>query len=268
VVVTGANKGIGFEAVRRLAREEGVHTIMTARNKELGEAAMAKIREESPAASIHFLELDISNDESISSFAKRIESEFPHLDVLLNNAGIAFHTSSEVPLSEQAAETFKVNVYGTDKVTKSLLSFLAKSEKPRVINVCSQLGESEFNEVSDDVKEKLRQAETVDAVLAIAGQYVELTAQGTEALTAAGWHPRTYHTSKLVEIALTRAYAREHPGVVFASCCPGWCQTDMGTTAAPRTPEDGADTPVWISLEATPDQSGKFFADRIDKSFF
>jgi len=86
ILVTGANKGIGFEVVRQLAKL-GHQVILTARDKSKGLEAQKKLKAENLV--VHFLELDITKEESIQQAANKVKSDFGKLDVLINNAGIS-----------------------------------------------------------------------------------------------------------------------------------------------------------------------------------
>jgi NAD(P)-dependent dehydrogenase (short-subunit alcohol dehydrogenase family) len=143
-LVTGANKGIGFEIARELGRAG--HTVMLgARNPELGRKA-AKMSDEQIDA--RFVELDVDREPSVQAAAAKIAEDFDYLDILVNNAGIADLTG-DGPLGtvrlETVERTFRTNFFGALIVTQVMLPLLRKSSAGRVVNVSSGLGSLERN---------------------------------------------------------------------------------------------------------------------------
>ncbi len=225
VLITGANKGIGFETARQLAKR-GWRVVIGARKKDAGEKAAASISAEGGAASV--LEIDVSNSESIARAAAEFGKELDHLSVLINNAGIYPDEGINIlSLSRrQVAETFQTNTFGPIEVTQAFLPYLRKARHARVINVSSGYGQ--FDGLSADVPSYCLS---------------KLTLNG-------------------VTIMLSSALALE--GIVVNSMCPGWVRTDMGGSTAPRSVEQGADTAVWLAAEADLRLTGKFFRDRAE----
>src|SRR2546430_1279884 len=140
VLVTGANKGIGFETARQLA-ERGWQVVIGARNPPAGQAAAAKITKGGGAAS--FLEMDVANSQSIARAAAQFGKQFSQLDVLINNAGIYPDEGLTIlTLSrEQLTTTFQTNTFGPVAVTQAFLPYLRQSKTARVINVSSGYGQ-------------------------------------------------------------------------------------------------------------------------------
>jgi len=119
-LITGANKGIGFETARQIAKT-GATVLLGARNAALGEEAAAKLRAEN--LDVHFLPIDITKVDTIAAAAQTIAKDFGHLDILVNNAGIAV-PGDGAPLA----------------VTQAMLPLLRKSSSARIVNVSSGLG--------------------------------------------------------------------------------------------------------------------------------
>jgi NAD(P)-dependent dehydrogenase (short-subunit alcohol dehydrogenase family) len=113
---------------------------MTARNPAKGEQALKDNQARSPQGTLSFIQLDVTNDTSISEATKRIESEFGRVDVLINNAGIANKVSPGSITRDGLKQQFDTNVYGPILLTQALAPLLRKSKDPRVINVSSGLG--------------------------------------------------------------------------------------------------------------------------------
>jgi len=223
-VVTGANRGIGFEICRGLARA-GLSVILAARDAGKGEAAARTLREEGHET--EFRSLDVADADSIRAFAAGLGQAPGHVDVLVNNAGIMIDPrGSRLLDSEPAAfrRTFETNVMGPLQLTQALLPFMQKRNYGRIVNVSS--GQGQLSEMSS----------------------------GTPA----------YRISKTALNALTRITAAETraANILVNSMCPGWVRTDMGGANAPRTVEQGADTAVWLATLPDGGPTGGFFRDR------
>jgi NAD(P)-dependent dehydrogenase (short-subunit alcohol dehydrogenase family) len=136
-LVTGANKGIGFEIVRQLLAQ-GHRVFLTARNTAAGQEAVSSLD-----GDVHFLQMDVSDDASIQKGAKTYGELSDLLDVLINNAGIYPDENFDILTisREQLVETFQTNTFGPAKVTQAFLPFLKKSSAPRIINISSGYGE-------------------------------------------------------------------------------------------------------------------------------
>jgi NAD(P)-dependent dehydrogenase (short-subunit alcohol dehydrogenase family) len=136
-VVTGANKGIGFEIVRQLL-QRGVQVVLTSRNQEAGERAVGKLN-----GNVDWQQLDVSDDISIERAAAAFSDRHDHLDVLINNAAIYPDEGLDI-LSinrEQLVATFQTNTFGALRVTQAFLPYLKKAGSARVINISSGYGE-------------------------------------------------------------------------------------------------------------------------------
>jgi NAD(P)-dependent dehydrogenase (short-subunit alcohol dehydrogenase family) len=138
-LVTGANKGIGFETARQIART-GVTVLLGARSAALGQQAAATLIAE--GLDIRFLPLDITDHATIAAAAHTIATDFGHLDILVNNAGIHIHEDSvpsTVPI-DVVERTMKTNYVGAVAVTQAMLPLLKKAPSARIVNVSSGLG--------------------------------------------------------------------------------------------------------------------------------
>src|SRR5258708_15702612 len=138
-LVTGANKGIGFEVARQLAAS-GCAVLLGARNKALGEEAAAKLKRE--GCDVRYLSIDLDDPATIAIAASDIDADFGHLDVLVNNAGMAAQgdglpSSSSLDAIERA---FRVNFLGAVAVTQAMLPLLRKASSATIVTVASGLG--------------------------------------------------------------------------------------------------------------------------------
>ncbi|HEY9600049.1 MAG TPA: SDR family oxidoreductase [Allocoleopsis sp.] len=223
-LVTGANKGIGLEIVRQLARA-GFRVFLTARSRQRGEETVHKLQED--GLNVEFLQLDVTDETSIEQLAKELAARIDRLDVLVNNAGILLDAANASVLEVEPdviMQTLQTNTLGPLRLIQKLVPLLAKSDAGKVINVSS--GGGQLADMGD-------------------------------------WAP-AYSLSKTALNAVTgmMAAALKDKGIAVNSICPGWVRTDMGGSSAPRSVEQGADTVTWLATEAPPDLTGKFLRDR------
>ena len=139
-LITGANKGIGLETARQLGHI-GHTVLMGARDAIRGEAAAVALRAEGINA--HFIALDVNDEASIRAAAQAVESQFGHVDALINNAGVnyeAFGTAAASPSRETLQKTLDTNLFGLIAVTEAFLPLVKKSPAGRIVNLSSVLG--------------------------------------------------------------------------------------------------------------------------------
>jgi len=228
-VVTGANRGIGFEICRQLAKK-GVLVVLTSRDEQKGLFACNVL--EKMELPVRYHELDVNHAASISRFRSFMLKEFGRCDILINNAGVFLDKKGldeAVPSIfnakiETLRQTMETNLYGPLLLCQALVPLMKKHNYGRIVNLSSGLGQlSDMN----------------------------------------GGYP-AYRISKTALNALTRILSDELKdfNILVNSVCPGWVKTEMGGLNAPRSIEEGADTAIWLS--GLPDQGprGKFFRDR------
>jgi NAD(P)-dependent dehydrogenase (short-subunit alcohol dehydrogenase family) len=227
-VVTGANKGIGFEIARQLARRG--HTVYVgARDPARGREAAEKLRGEGLDA--RPLPLDVTDDASVAAAAAALE-EVGRLDALVNNAGVAIDDGPPSRVSQDALRrTYETNVFGVVRVTQALLPLLRRSDAGRIVNLSSSLGSLARNS---------------DPSWPFAS--VKLLA---------------YNSSKSALNAITVQLAwelRDTPIKVNAAD-PGYVATGMNRHQGVRSVEQGAATPVRLATLPADGPSGGFFDD-------
>ncbi|XP_005998522.1 carbonyl reductase [NADPH] 1 [Latimeria chalumnae] len=248
-IVTGGNKGIGFAVVRALCKQFSGDVYLTARDVERGRAAVESLKAEGLNPLFH--QLDITDLQSIKKAKEFLVSKYGGLDVLINNAGIAFKRADHTPFGVQAEVTLKTNFFGTRDVCTEFLPII----KPlgRVVNVSSMDGVSALHSCSRDLQVKFRSSTiTEEELVKLMETFVEDAKKGVH--RDQGWPGTAYSVSKLGMTVLSRIHARilsqERPadGILLNACCPGWVKTDMTSAMAPKTPEEGAETPVYLAL--------------------
>lgn len=132
-VVTGANKGIGFEIARALGKQ-GLHVVVTSRDEGRGRAAIDKLSELEPSSSFTYCQADITDGASVRACADTVKEKLGKVDVLVNNAGIAF--KGNIFGADEAQATIDCNFKGTKAMTEALLPLIP--EGGRIVNVCSE----------------------------------------------------------------------------------------------------------------------------------
>lgn len=263
-VVTGSNKGIGFACVRALCKQMKPDSAvyLTARNPDLGKTAVAELEKEGLKPRFH--QLDITNQKSVEALRDHLKKEHGGLDILINNAGFAFKVKDPTPPAEQAKVTCEINYFGTAMVF-DILSPILRSHA-RVVNVSSLGGKWTADRSEETVKQVYRDAGTREELDAAVHKFIELMASG-EAEQYGYKKPSAYGTSKLALCVLSRIQDKEiqkdssRSDIHVYSVCPGHVQTSMSSFGGSKTPDEGADTPVWLALEGTATDAGEFFSD-------
>ncbi len=225
-VVTGGNRGIGFEACRQLAKK-GIKVILTSRDEAKGKAAAEKLQAEGLDAIAH--PLDVTSVESCDRLAQFLGDHFGRLDILVNNAGVSLdHSESDGSVfnlkMSTLQKTLETNTFGPLLLCQALIPLMQEHNYGRVVNVSS--GAGQLHDMSTG-------------------------------------YP-SYRISKTALNAVTRIVANELKGtnILVNAVCPGWVKTDMGGANAPRTPEQGADTIVWLATLPDDGPTSGFFRDR------
>lgn len=224
-LVTGANKGIGYEIAAGLARR-GFRVGVGARDAGRREDAVSKLRAE--GLDVFGVPLDVTDDASVAAAASQLEEE-GGLDVLVNNAAITGGMPQEPTRvsAEQVLAVVDTNVVGVIRVTNAMLPLLRRSASPRIVNVSSTVG--------------------------------SLTLQTAQA-EAVGPISAAYSPTKSYLNAITIQYAKElaDTGILINAGCPGYVATDLNNHQGVRTAEQGA--AIFLELATLPDggPSGTF----------
>lgn len=139
-LITGANKGIGFETAKQLL-QKGFYVYIGSRNLENGIQAAEALKAEE-LTNVEAIQLDVTDDNSVKKARTEIGKKIDSLDILINNAGInggAPHTALEASPSQFLA-AFDTNVFGVARVTQAFIDLLKKSPEPRIVNVSTSVG--------------------------------------------------------------------------------------------------------------------------------
>ncbi|OEL23617.1 (+)-neomenthol dehydrogenase [Dichanthelium oligosanthes] len=294
-VVTGGNKGIGFEVCRQLAGN-GVTVVLTARDEARGAAAVEKLRELG-LSDVLFHQLDIADAPSIARLADFLKNCFGRLDILVNNAAIAGVELIDDPsfgpkptvekfsgmddhkrvewmskncrqIYDAAKQGLQTNYYGTKQVTEALLPLLLSSSDGRIVNVTSGFGLLRFFR-SEELKQELN-----DVVRLTEERLHELLAAFLKdfeagALEVSGW-PTEFSAYKVAKAAMnahSRVLARRHPALRVNCVDPGYVRTDMTRNSGLLTPEEGGAKVVAVALLPEGGPTGAFF-DGVEEASF
>ena len=225
-LITGANKGIGFEVARQIAKA-GWTVLAAARNEEFGRQAVATLQGE--GLDVHFVQIDLDVPETAATAAEIIRNQFSKLDLLINNAGIAAQGDglpSKVHLGA-VKKVMQTNFVGTVAVTQAMLPLLLAALKPQIINVSSELG-SISQQTNKDWK------------------YAPVKVLGYCASKAA-----------LNMLSVQLAYEFRDGNIAVNSVNPGYTATDLNGNNGPQTIQEGAAEIVRVAL-LDPPVTGKF----------
>lgn len=221
-LVTGANRGIGFEVCRQLA-SRGFVVLLTARDAAKAQAAAVKLER---FGTVEALLLDVADPVTIAEAAKTVASNYGQLDVLINNAGINYDTWETVEnanIEDTVQETIRTNLLGPWQVCQAFLPLLRKSASARIVNVSSESGSL--------------------AAMGAGPPAYQVTKAALNALTR------------------TLGGELRSAGILVNAVCPGWVATDMGGAGAPRSVTGGAAGIVWAATLPNSGPTGGFFRD-------
>jgi NAD(P)-dependent dehydrogenase (short-subunit alcohol dehydrogenase family) len=231
-LVTGANRGLGFETARRLARQ-GVKVLLGVRNERSGKEAEARLKGEGLEA--EFILLDMNDQKTHEKAARFIEEKFGRLDILVNNAGVNFEGSADLEIRaasqtpiEIYRKTFETNFFGLITLTQKLLPLVKKSAAGRIVNLSSALGSSTLHSDPTSFLYDFK-IPAYDASKAAVNSF-------------------TVHL----------AYELKDTPIKVNAAHPGWVKTDMGGENAPMEIEDGVKTSVELATLPDDAPSGKF----------
>ena len=275
-VVTGANKGIGYHVALQLTMcNQFRHVILTCSDETRGLTARKLLLESATdsapgsIATVTYLPLEVGNPASHQEFRRILEEKFDgKLDVLVNNAAIAFHESDPTPYAEQTKPLLNVNFRGTVDLTEVLLPLLRKSSDARIVNITGRLGRLD-QLTSKEFRDRFSSPTlTMTELRSLVDEYEEDV--NDNASKEKGWGESSNGMSKLALIAATKILAREEAanGIKVNCCCPGevgrhahwWCDTDMSNYTGHKPPAEGAKNAVLLATMKRDDcPTGEFY---------
>ena len=222
-LVTGATRGLGLETSRQLLAK-GLTVVLTGRDDDALQRAARSLGQDGGRAMT--AAMDVTDVGAIERARKFVEQRFGRVDVLVNNAAVLLFEDEDalsIP-AEAYRRTFDTNVFGIIEVCRVFAPAMARAGYGRIVNVSSGAGQ----------------------------------------LATMSTYAPAYSMSKAALNAFTRILAHSYraSGVLVNAADPGWVRTDMGGPSAPRSPQEGADTIVWLATLPDDGPSGGFFRDR------
>jgi NAD(P)-dependent dehydrogenase (short-subunit alcohol dehydrogenase family) len=228
-VVTGSQKGLGFEIARQLGTQEDFNIIITARKAEDLEKAMQEFQAMRLNVDGHLL--DVTNDGSVADFARWLADKYGRVDVFVNNAGVnpflAEENSVLTAKPDVLLDTLNTNAVGMLRISQALIPMMQRSNSGRIVNVSTEM-----------------------ACLGL---------MGSDSYPVAP----SYRVSKVAMNGLTVLLARELKdyNILVNAYSPGWMRTDMGGPDAPYSVTEGAQTAVYLATLTDDGPTGQFFAE-------
>ena len=231
-LITGANKGIGYETARLLG-ERGMTVLIGSRDDARGQEATDRLR--AAGVDAHAVALDVTDEQSVARAAKRIEQEFGQLDVLVNNAGIAQGSADGLASSTDLAtirRVYETNVFGVVSVIRAMLPLLRRSPSARIVNVSSEVG--------------------------------SIATQSNPNGPLWSMKSVPYPSSKAALNMVTALFAKElaETGIKVNAANPGYCATDLNGFRGVRAAEQGAQVSVHLATLPDDGPTGVLWGDR------
>ncbi len=230
VLITGANKGIGFETAKQLA-QSGYIVYLGCRDKTKGLDAVKKLKDLG-SSNVELVEIDVTNINSVKKARQELENKIEALDVLINNAGISGEQPQNISTIDidNLRKVFETNFFGAVQTTQQFINLLKKSKEPIIINISSELGSLTVHNRTQNPNYKMYDA---------------------------------YSCSKTALNAFTVMLANEFRGAKLRiiSVTPGYTATDMNQFKGTQTVEEGAKSIVKFATSDKEGPTGKFFRE-------
>lgn len=224
-LISGGNRGIGFAIAQQLA-QQGIHVVIGSRDLDSGLSAVTALTDGGLSSSC--VQLDVNDANSRVEAVKNVLETEGRLDILVNNAGVALDkwVPTEALELDVLRDTMETNLYAPLHLSQLVLPAMKQQGHGRIVNMSSELGSLTNCEMGSSA---------------------------------------AYRISKTALNMLTRLLSlelKEHPDILVNAAAPGWVKTELGGEDAPLTPEQGADTAVWLATLPDDGPNGGFFKER------
>lgn len=256
-IVTGGNRGIGFEIVKGLCQKFDGVVYLTARNEKRGQQAVKKLEELGLKPLFHIL--DVTCEKSIEDLAKHISTHHSGIDVLVNNAGI-LDFDKAISSYEDAKKLIDTNFMSLLTISRILYPLLTNTA--RIINISSDWGLLSNIRKQVWLDRLVKDDLTVEQILEFVNEFLNAAKMGKTAFFSIAGKYGDYKVSKVAMSALTfvqqRQFREEGKDVSINCVHPGFVMTDMTKGMGDFTPERGARAPLYLALEAPQSLKGSF----------
>ena len=257
-LVTGSNRGIGYTLVQHLARKFKGIVYLTARSDEIGHKAVEDLAKEGLKANYH--QLDIDNTESIKRCVEYIKNKHGGLDLLVNNAAIAYKVNDETPFKVQAENTLRINFFSTLNVSNEFFKILRPHA--RVLNVSSRAGVLTWLADADIIAKLSSEKTNIDDIVKIANDFVEAARNGTyEKISKSAYGMSKACLNALTEVQQRRFNKDSRADLVVNGACPGYTSTGMTSFKGHSTEEAVVTLLHLATLPENTDVKGEFWAE-------
>ncbi|NWJ51139.1 MAG: SDR family oxidoreductase [Bacteroidetes bacterium] len=230
VLITGANKGIGFETAKQMA-QLGYFVYLGSRDKIKGQDALNKLKSLG-ILNVELIEIDVTNISSIKKAKQELENQTEVLDILINNAGISGGQPQNISTSaiENLRKVFETNFFGAVQTTQQFINLMKKSNNPIIVNVSSELGSLTLHNSRQNPNFEIYD---------------------------------TYSCSKTALNGFTVMLANEYKNTNFKinSVSPGYTATDLNQNRGTQTVEQGAKFIVKYATLGIEGPTGGFFKE-------
>lgn len=224
--MSGANSGIGYAVATKLAREFKYHVVIGSRNEAKGKQALQELQRTISPELLSYVQLDVTDDGSISKAMDTIRQALGRLDVLINNAGIDINSDESISPRQRYLDSFNTNTVGPAILTDACIPLLEKSANPRIVFVSSSLGSLQ--------------------------------------LASNGQLPRkvpAYEASKSALNMVMLHYAARYPHFRVNACNPGWVKTKLTKFSGMGDASDGANIVCQLATIDENGPTGQFVAE-------
>ncbi len=231
ILITGANKGVGFETAKQLA-QLGNFVFLGSRDLSAGQRAVDQLKAIG-ITNVEAIQIEVTDPDSIKEAKATLDAKIGTLDVLINNAGISGDAHQQLSESsmESIRQVFETNFFGVLQTTQVMLPLLRKSSAPSIVNVSSEISSLSMN-MSENRNSNWK-------------------------------HYSTYGSSKTALNGLTVMLANElrEENIMVNNVTPGYTATDLNQFKGLKTPEEGAKPIVALAILTDRTVTGKFFKD-------
>ena len=277
ILVTGANKGIGYEIAKKYALNKYSGDILVAsRNVDLGKKAIEQLKIETnqvtDTANFVHVQLDLTDSESRKNCINFVKQSYPEgLDILINNAGFSHKGGAGVSFHQQAVETLAINYYGTKDFTLEAIQagIIKKTGAGRILTCSSGGTDGMWKRLSKEDQEIFQNSKNLSLkdLDNMADEFINLSKNvdlndPKDTYKLPKYVKSAYVTSKYFIRAFTAVCAVQFPEFLHYSYCPGWCRTDLASQRASRSAEEGARVAYFLGTDGSETvlkNSGSFF---------